>query len=550
MESGARVTPELLSWVQSALARELQALERGHEAVVEHLHVLAKASDTRLQVEKPELELGEISMVEQVEHEPSETFHFQNEQSGASAAKNEVKRPTTIKRSPSSLKDSLTLDDGPPKPFWHPDRFVKSCGFEVFFSFLIFLQAVSMAIEVQYTGLQWGYELQYTGYSVPASEAWPGVPAFLQAIEMFFGCFFLMEMVLKLCGLGKEFFYDLWNWFDSSLVMLWLVDTLLTNLPIETPFLRLIRLMRLIRLVKLVRFVQGFDSLIVMTTALLHSVNALLWVAVIMMMVQLLFALLLNQVLMTLVTSAIFEFSVDEQTQLLEYFGTFPRAMLTMFQMTLGTWVPVARILQELVSPIFNLFTIVHKVTVGFACIGVINGVFMQETMRVAQTDDVIMMRDVARKEKIHSKKMHDFFQYTNRSGSTITRSEWNAVMGNAGARHWFAAQGLPMQDPDLVFDLLDQDKSECVGMDELLRGVSQLQGPARSLDLACLTGSNRQLLADAKAALAALRRNAEPATSSTGTSASRKRSKDGAWVRFEQGNKDQEMTYECVTSL
>ena len=171
MESGARVTPELLSWVQSALARELQALERGHEAVVEHLHVLAKASDTRLQVEKPELELGEISMVEQVEHEPSETFHFQNEQSGASAAKNEVKRPTTIKRSPSSLKDSLTLDDGPPKPFWHPDRFVKSCGFEVFFSFLIFLQAVSMAIEVQYTGLQWGYELQYTGYSVPASEA-------------------------------------------------------------------------------------------------------------------------------------------------------------------------------------------------------------------------------------------------------------------------------------------------------------------------------------------------------------------------------------------
>ena len=79
---------------------------------------------------------------------------------------------------------------------------------------------------------------------------------------------------------------------------------------------------------------------------------------------------------------------------------------------------------------------------------------------------------------------------------------------------------------------------------------VSQLQGPARSLDLACLTGSNRQLLADAKAALAALRRNAEPATSSTGTSASRKRSKDGAWVRFEQGNKDQEMTYECVTSL
>ena len=194
---------------------------------------------------------------------------------------------------------------------------------------------------------------------------------------MFFGCFFLVEAVLKACGLGREFLCDPWNWFDSSLVVLWLVDTLLTNLPIETPFLRLIRLMRLIRLVKLVRFVQGFDSLIVMTTSLQHSVNALLWVAVIMMMVQLLFALLLNQVLMTFVTSSFFNFSAEDQVKLFEYFGTFPRSMLTMFQMTLGTWVPVARILQEVVSPAFNIFTILHKVTVGFACIGLRLNLFL-----------------------------------------------------------------------------------------------------------------------------------------------------------------------------
>lgn len=40
------------------------------------------------------------------------------------------------------------------------------------------------------------------------------------------------------------------------------------------------------------------------------------------------------------------------------------------------------------------------QVTIGFACIGVINGVFMQETLRVAQSDDAIMMRDVARKDR------------------------------------------------------------------------------------------------------------------------------------------------------
>ena len=48
-----------------------------------------------------------------------------------------------------------------------------------------------------------------------------------------------------------------------------------------------------------------------------------------------------------------------------------------MFQMTLGTWVPVARDVQELLSPGFNLLTILFKGVFGFAAVGVINGVFM-----------------------------------------------------------------------------------------------------------------------------------------------------------------------------
>lgn len=95
-----------------------------------------------------------------------------------------------------------------------------------------------------------------------------------------------------------------------------------------------------------------------------------------MLVVELLFALLLNQVLVTMVGQ--YDFTEREEKLLFEHFGTFPRAMLTMFQVTLGTWVPIARILQETVGPAMNIFTILHKVTIGFACIGVINGVFMQ----------------------------------------------------------------------------------------------------------------------------------------------------------------------------
>lgn len=54
-------------------------------------------------------------------------------------------------------------------------------------------------------------------------------------------------------------------------VLLWIFDTVLAIVPVESPVLRLARLVRLIRLVKLVRAVQGFDSLIIMTTALKDS---------------------------------------------------------------------------------------------------------------------------------------------------------------------------------------------------------------------------------------------------------------------------------------
>ena len=162
--------------------------------------------------------------------------------------------------------------------------------------------------------------------------------------------------------------------------------------------------------------------------------------------------------------------------------------MLTMFQMTLGTWVPVARQLQELLSPAINVATILFKGVFGFAAIGVINGVFMQETLKVAQNDDVIMMRDVARREKVHASKMTTFFQYTDHSGDApISRREWVRVMQRDDARHWFGAQGLPIRDPHAIFNLIDTDKSESISIDELVAGVSELQGVASGVDIALL---------------------------------------------------------------
>ena len=91
---------------------------------------------------------------------------------------------------------------------------------------------------------------------------------------------------------------------------------------------------------------------------------------------------------------------------------------------------------------------------------------------------------------------MKKFFQYTDHAhGTPITRSEWTRVMQRDDARHWFGAQGLPIRDPDVVFDLLDTDKSQSISMDELVSGVSQLQGVAHQVDIAVLKQNQQYLV-------------------------------------------------------
>ncbi|CAJ1457318.1 unnamed protein product [Effrenium voratum] len=365
---------------------------------------------------------------------------------------------------------------------------------------------LGMALEVQHKGMDWGYRLKYPGYDLSSEDFWPRMPVLLEAAEVLFGCLFCLEVVLKAIGLGRSYIHSFWNWFDLALVLLWIFEISVEFMPLESPSLRLLRLMRLLRLVKPLRTIKNFDSLIIMTTALKHSLGALFWAAVILLVVEMMLALLLSQLLMNYLAEESSDFREEVQVKFFEYFGTFPRAMLTMFQMTLGTWVPVARALQELLGPAFNIVTILHKVVVGFAVVGVINGVFMQaaeelrtsscsETMKVAQSDDIIMMRDVARREKIHAEKMRSFFRYTDHSRDTpITRAEWERVMERQDAQHWFGAQGLVVRDPEAaalvaekVFNLIDTDKSESISMSELVCGVSLLKGPASSLDLAIL---------------------------------------------------------------
>jgi len=181
--------------------------------------------------------------------------------------------------------------------------------------------------------------------------------------------------------------------------------------------------------------------------------------------------------------------------QVYKYYGTFSRSMLTMFEITLANWAPAARILAENVNEWFMIFNLLHKFVIGFAVVLVIQGVFMQQTFKVAATDDTIMTMQQTRATEIHRKKMQLLFLAADEDGNgLLDREEFEKILGERAVRTWLAAMELQVDDVDKIFELLCGE-DDGMTADELVSGVSKLKGGARSLDLHVLMIEHRKLL-------------------------------------------------------
>jgi len=176
-----------------------------------------------------------------------------------------------------------------------------------------------------------------------------------------------------------------------------------------------------------------------------------------------------------------------------KYFGTFARTMLTMFEITLGNWMPPCRALVENVSEWYLLFSLAHKLLIGFSVVSVITGVFIQETFKVATTDDKIMLMQKERAIKVHTKKMVELFSHADTDGNgALDREEFNAAMNDDSIRAWLSSMGLDVDDVDNLFTLMD-DGDEELTAEEVMKGVSRLKGPARSIDMVTLLYVHRR---------------------------------------------------------
>merc|ERR1719247_3337877 len=159
--------------------------------------------------------------------------------------------------------------------------------------------------------------------------------------------------------------------------------------------------------------------------------------------------------------------------------------MLSLFEMTLANFKTVMRTMVEEVSEWYMLLGFIHKFTLGFSVMGVINGIFIKETFKVAECDDAIMLMQKQRATEMHAYKMQKLFAAADDSGDGIVdQEEFVEIVQDPDVNAWLAAQELDVGDPYRLFILLDSERKGKLAVEDVVAGVSRLKGSARSVDM------------------------------------------------------------------
>jgi len=334
------------------------------------------------------------------------------------------------------------------------DRFVRSERVEVTFAMVILVNAIVIAVECQYSGIQIGYDLEFPGSSRSAASVWPHGQTTFDVSEWCFGLIFTVEVCLKLFAKWLHFFANLWNVLDLFISVMFIFDkATLDTMQIDPSTIRLLRLLRLLRMVRLLRTLETCDALFLMVTALRGSASILVWALVVLFLMLLTAAILINQVLHATYFSDASQ-PLETRRLIYEYFGSCTRSLFSVFEITMANWPQASRLLAEHVSEWFMVVCLTHKLIVGFAVIGVINGVFIQETFKVASSDDDIMVRSKRKAMSMHRKRMNLLFQILDESGDgRINFDEFTIIATNPTVKAWLSSMELDPDDLDRVAD-------------------------------------------------------------------------------------------------
>jgi hypothetical protein len=248
--------------------------------------------------------------------------------------------------------------------------------------------------------------------------------------------------------------------------------------------------MRLVKLTKVLRVVRAltlFTQLRILLVSVSSSVGALFWSIIFMTVVQMICSILMTQLLAKTILDS--DVPMEVRLHCYEYFGSFLRSMLTMFEISLapGAWSTVGRILIFQVDQSFSWFFLAYGWIVTFAVTRVIGALFLKQTLQAADSDPEAAMVERERKRVREKKQLKSVFTEadSDMSGS-VGLDEFKAALKKPEVRTVLSMMEVDLADAELLFYILDNGDGT-MDLEEFTAGVLRIRGPAKSVDTVAL---------------------------------------------------------------
>lgn len=359
---------------------------------------------------------------------------------------------------------------------------VQSVKYEFSMACFLCLNIIWMAFELQVYGTFAGEDLAATS---PVQRDIDGWATCFMAGEITFTVIFALDVTLRMAVLRRYFWLSPLNYIDLLVSITSIVEIVVyyaVKLPVNSVFFRLLRIGKLARAIRMFSMTSVLASLQLLVKCLASSRDMLFWSFCLLTVVQ--------GVACLIVSTLCRDFVEDERLNLLvreevfQYYGTFTRSFLTMFEIMFANWGPPCRVLVDNVSEWFSVFFLLYRCVLGFAVLNVVNAVFVQQTMKTASSDEELAFKQKQKDMATYTKKVKKLFSTIDYSGDgSINLEEFSKLVKSPKLQFWMSQLELEYHDLLSLFEFLDNGDGEITLM-EFIDGAVRLRGNAKALDV------------------------------------------------------------------
>lgn len=324
--------------------------------------------------------------------------------------------------------------------------------------------------------------------------------------NLFFNIFFVLELLARVGSEGLLFILGRewrWNVFDTVLVVSSITSYVQsgkgnsTNLSVG----RVLRLLRLGRVLRTLRMLKFFQETRIILTAVLNSVQPLLWSSLVVVLIVYLFSIFM----MTCMSEYVNKFTSPEKntaaqdrqiTVVKTYYGSLGWTMLSLFMSVTGgkDWYDIGEIvIRE--SVLYGLAFIAYIALMLLGMLNIINGVFVQAAADMSKMDrETAIVDETAKRLKLIKSLRSIFIECDDDRSGTLSLEEFKSHMENGQVQAYLAALELSVPQAEVMFKMLDLDESNSISLDEFVLGCLRFKGTAKTLDVGTLLYETRNI--------------------------------------------------------